>query len=359
MKKHMTTFCVVVLISLLATQAWGYTISSGFTESCHEAMTTQAITTNTDIPEDFQPVAVPIPDSEIWRLLAENLPADRGALEMSGESGDLILVSLVLGVRAPDTEGHSVTNLATLRDAHTNPAGQYPHFLRSTLDDGDAGNIKAIDGSIKHFRDTVQIALAYLKFPPEAQIISTLTYADFYGQVRVEVWAPMFFLGIAIHALQDSFSHTVRSDDLMKIRHVMNFIDAVNTGHEPGRDGLAHSGAMDNCQEDAKEIADVAIMATQELLNATANSVVSDDLAPIDTFIDRWFQYEPGCNSKNNFCDSKWTPIARREPTGPFIAGAFDCSQCSLTRHTDPKAGIFFVLMAAAVALARRKRRQA
>ncbi len=359
MTQRIAMLATLTAISITSFQANAYTISTGFTDSCHEFMTIQAVTTN-ELPTNFQPFFIPEPDSETWEILAEKvIPGPRGTtMDQFGEAGELVLISLTMGVRSPDTEGHSVTNLATLRDAHTNPAGQYQHFLRSTRDDGVDGDFQAIVGSIRFFRDTVQTALAYLKFPPRGQIITITAYADFYGQIKVDVWAPMFYLGVAMHTLQDSFSHTVRSDDLRKIRHVMNFIDAVTTDHKASRDGLAHSAAMDDCGADAEEISLVAIEATQELVNAGANAITLDSMAPIDDFIERWFQYEPGCTAQNNFCDSKWAHIARRDPTGPFIADAFDCTQTSTARPTDPKAAAFFTLLTGAAIMTRRRRRK-
>ncbi|MEO1267977.1 MAG: hypothetical protein AAFX99_07760 [Myxococcota bacterium] len=327
---------------MLPHPASAYTIATGFSESCHERMTVDAYFTLFEgieqpeqvpdwLPEEFVPLDIPIPDSEVWRKVSDSVLSGIGPMGTSdiADWQRVVVTSLALGVRHPDTEGHSVTNLDTLRDAHTNPDGQYVHFLRSSTDDHDEGNALAIIQSRQTLRDNIQTGLAYLDFPTERQLITTTVYADFYGRIQVDVWAPAFYLGVALHTLQDSFSHTVRSDDLTTIRHVMNFIDAVTTGHRPGRDGLAHSDAMDDCMGDASEIAAVALMATEEFFIAAFDARAADSLDSVDAFMDRWFAYEPGCNADNNFCDSKWASLAQKDATEPFIADIFACAQVS------------------------------
>ncbi len=319
------SFAFVTALLVLPGECEAYTIASGFTKSCHEEMTVRTILA-LDFQDELLPQGVPIPKSDSWRKLSHSMAEDN-SVELESEEQRLVVFSILLGVRSPDTEGHSVTNLDTLRDAHTNPAGQYPHFLRSTLDDRESGDVSAIEGSVEHFRNHAQLAVAYLDFPREFQLIETSIYLDFYGQVDVEVWAPAFHLGIAIHALQDSFSHTVRSDDLHTIYHVMNFIEAVNTDHYEPRDGMAHSDAMDDCQDEAKEISETAEQATEELLIVINGGLASGDAPDLDPFINRWFSYREGCVAENNFCDSKWAPLARQDPTEPFLADILECSQ--------------------------------
>ncbi len=339
-----------------ASPAWGYTIATGFSESCHERISISAFL-SVDIPEEFKiDQDIAIPQSESWRKIGDALASATG-ITFQNDPQRLVVVSLALGARAPDTEGHSVANLASLREAHTNPSGQYAHFLRSTADDGnDEGNEAAIEGSRKHFRDILQIALAYTRFPTDAQLITTTFYLDFHGRIDVEVWAPVFYLGIAMHALQDSFSHTVRSDDLRKIRHVMNYIDAIQTSHEPSRDGIAHSDAMDDCHDTAKEIAAVAQEATGELIVTMASAMSTDNLDPIDDFMDKWFAYEPGCTQSNNFCDSKWSSLAQTDPTGPFIADFFACTLVDISRAPRQWPVALWIVLGMALWIRQRRR---
>jgi hypothetical protein len=56
--------------------------------------------------------------------------------------------SVVVGVRAPDSEGHSVTDMANLRalQADRSREGQYVHALRAAGDDGIPGDLAAVTG---------------------------------------------------------------------------------------------------------------------------------------------------------------------------------------------------------------------
>jgi hypothetical protein len=47
----------------------------------------------------------------------------------------------------------------------------------------------------------------------------------------------------ALHAGEDSFTHTLRTPDMHGIVHVMNYAEAVGGTLEEERDGLAHSSA--------------------------------------------------------------------------------------------------------------------
>ncbi len=325
MKTVLLTISALCLMCIHASMAWSYTIGTGFTESCHEVMTLE-VYFDTETPPELEPLEAPIPKGDTWRTLANYLEEDN-SLSFKDDRERLAVLSLMLGVRSPDTEGHSVTNLETLREAHTNPSGQYAHFLRSTNDDYTEGDVEAIEGSVKIFRDLLQIGLAYLDFPLDAQVIKTDVYLDFYGRIEMEVWAPLFYFGVALHILQDSFSHAVRSDDLTKIRHVMNFVEAVQIGHQPTRDGLAHSTAMDNCQGPGREISEGAKVASKELFLAMSQAIQNDSLDPVDEFIGRWFVYEEGCTVQNNFCGSKWAATARQDPTVPYFSSILDCTQ--------------------------------
>jgi hypothetical protein len=63
---------------------------------------------------------------------------------------------------------------------------------------------------------------------------------DFYNRFQGDVWEPAFRLAEAMHTVQDSFAHTIRSeaDDLKKIATVLNYVDAISTDFNAERDGL-------------------------------------------------------------------------------------------------------------------------
>ena len=70
---------------------------------------------------------------------------------------------------------------------------------------------------------------------------------DQYGTFKVDVWIVAYHVGRALHALEDSFTHTLRSADLHGIIQVANYAEAIGGTLHEERDGLAHSGATNGC----------------------------------------------------------------------------------------------------------------
>ena len=134
-------------------------------------------------------------------------------------------------------------------------------------DDGPEGDEIAITGMKSAIVDLARITFESWQLPPEQQLI-VVPYFDFYGIVDIEVWAPAYYLGRALHALQDSFAHTIRSDDLSQIRHVLNYVDAIEGHLSEARDGLPHSAHMDSCDGDTLPIVMTAVTASAELIAA-------------------------------------------------------------------------------------------
>ncbi len=139
-----------------------------------------------------------------------------------------------------------------------------------------------------------------------------------------------------MHTFQDTFSHMIRSDDVREIHHVMNYIDASTVGHDEKRDGLAHSLTMDDCFGAAAEIAETATIATSELMRAFIADIRVYKGEATDQVLDDWLQLKPGCTMENNYCDSRWLEMARREQTEPLFEEAFDCSM-----HGNSKLPVF------------------
>ena len=101
--------------------------------------------------------------------------------------------------------------------------GQEEHALRAPEHDHD--EIR----SIAEMRQFIlsQVDLAYDAFQRSRseggritkqdirpQSITVDFWLEHYGIIKVPVWEPLFIMGKAVHALQDSFAHTYRSDTL-------------------------------------------------------------------------------------------------------------------------------------------------
>ena len=102
----------LVLIAAAAGPAGAYTVDSGFSDPCHELMIGAAYQ---DFILDLPTTGMQAPPGETWRelsdFLLEHMPVNPEEVD---EVKRFILVSLIVGVRSPDTDGHSVMNLQNL-----------------------------------------------------------------------------------------------------------------------------------------------------------------------------------------------------------------------------------------------------
>ncbi len=348
--RALVTLLAVVGVSPLA-QA--YTVKTAFGDGCHESITGRAFQ---DFLVDVPTIGLQLPDSQTWQKVARFVLDATGVPWSSlDEEQRFMFASLVIGARAPDTDGHSVMNLTRLRELHANPEpeGQYMHGLRGKDDDGEDGNRRAVEGTRAAILDCMQTSAYYWSLSPDKQIIKGRFFVDFYEQVDVDVWAPMYYLGVAAHVLQDTFSHTIRSDadGLRSIVHVTNFIEAIGGSFDEQRDGLAHSNAMDQCgRAEIGELVDAAVLATIDLFYAARSLFNRTDPGATQLVFDAWIRYQDGCNLQNDLCgNSRWIEQARTDPTRPYLG-------CSVARGPGSSAWLAPVLMSFAFLLLRRRR---
>jgi uncharacterized protein (TIGR03382 family) len=345
---------LATLLALAPGAASAYSLKSGFTESCHEKISVGAYL---EVVPRLDPEGVPIPDSEEWDKLStgliESLDLEARYPEIVEPEKRLILISLLIGVRAPDTEGHSVSNLRGLRRLHADPSpeGQYAHALRGPGDDGPEGDAAAVAGTREIIVGLFRDAYASTRRAPEDQIVTAHTYLDFYGRVPVEVWEPAYLLGRAVHAVQDSFAHTIRSDDLTRVIHVMNYVDAIAGDLDEPVDGLAHSETMDACEGDNEPVVAAALRASAETIAGGALAVRTGDAEIVSAVLDRWLVHQPGCTAANDYCGSKWAAYARREQTGPYLEEIVGCAT------TGGRAALPWLALLGVAWLLRRRRR--
>ena len=334
-----------------ASSAHAFSISSGFTTGCHEMITSNAYK---DFLVHLPVVARKLPEDDIWRDLVDYLLRDfpEEAKELD-ETRKFMLVSLLVGNRSPDTEGHSITNLNYLRQLHSDPSaeGQYAHSLRGPADDGQDGNAVAVAGTREMLRSLFHEADLAGKALPDDQIIDAPFYLDFYGQIQVPVFAPLYYIGRAAHCIQDSFAHMVRSqqDNLRKIVHVLNYAEAIGSEFDETRDGLAHSDSMDDCENvetvdtgGGPNTVGAAIEATTDLFIAYRELVEGRDPEAVDHLLDKWVVYKPGCTLDDKFCDNGlWLDVVRQKQTGPYLG----CSSSPSKMPMLPWIGIMAILL--------------
>lgn len=342
---------VCVGCALIHAPAMAYTVGSGFSDRCHEQLTVDAyLGYAIDLPTE----RVPIPDSETWRQIGGEI-LDSLGVEVTDERYALVVASLVIGVRSPDTNGHGILDFDSVRLLHLSPEGQYVHALRAIDDDGSDGNTVALAGIRAQILGSVDEARRYAALPPEEQIIEVDVYLEFYGTVKVEVWAVAYHLGRAMHTLQDSFSHTIRSDDLFRVRHVMNYVEAVAGDLDEGRDGMAHSDSMDTCTDETAGLFNAAGEATIELLIASSLALSEEGDDPVVEVLETWLREEPGCTDANDYCGSKWVAVAREKPTGPYLETFLGCAIRTVEPRTPSAPTVALIGLLAFVGYRRRR----
>jgi hypothetical protein len=308
--------------------ARAFTVRALDRAACHEEMTRDAFLALVAGGFDAE-AEVPLPGSHRWAEIAAYLGDDL----FSGAEGDaerFALFSLVIGSRYPDLRGASATDIQSLREIHRDPERQDSHFLREKGDDYAAGDLAAIARGKEYIRALVTRAAASLARPRDEQIEERSVYVELYGEVSTPVWVPAYLFGVAMHTVEDSFSHTVRSDDLTRVRHVCNYIEAVTNDYDLERDGLRHSWAMDRCAKESKELAAAAVPAFVDFLATFAATIegASPD-ASLDAFFAAWMAHEPGCDDANDYCGSKWAELARTDPSLPLWDTLFGCGFAS------------------------------
>jgi MYXO-CTERM domain-containing protein len=333
--------------------AHAFTVKTAMFAGCHEKLTGRAFQ---DFLVNVPTVGLPLPHSETWQKVARFVLDQTGLpWDTLDEEQRFMLASLVIGARVPDTDGHSTLNLTQLRQLHADPdpAGQYRHGLRAKDDDYQDGNRTAIEGTRAAILDNIQNSVAYFWLPPEKQIIKGRFFIDFYDEFELDVWAPMYYLGIAAHTLQDTFSHTIRSDadGLRSIVHVTNFIEAIGGELDETRDGLAHSSAMDECDRAAiRDVVDAAVLATIDLFYAARSEYNRSDPAATQLALDTWVKYQDGCTPENDLCGNRrWLEQFRKDPTKPPLG-------CTVAGGKTNPAGLALAILALALPLVRRRR---
>ncbi|MBX3273246.1 MAG: hypothetical protein KF729_23480 [Sandaracinaceae bacterium] len=345
-----SAWCAVVLgafVVLCPRSAQAFAIGSTVSEACHERITLDAL--EAAPPFDLTPVDVP--DAAWWRLAGHYARTLDAAREPTSGAARLVLTTAVLGVRSPDLGELGLVHIHNLREIHLLDERQVNHFLRRNDQDGDEGGAAAIADGRAHILALIEASARAYDADPRARLLSEITvYVERYGQVGIDVWRPLFLLAQALHALQDSFTHTYRSDDARRILVIQNYVEAVTPRHDEARDGPRHSDTLDDCR--LPEVAPLAAAATQastELVGAVQRYWLDRDLAPVEAALDRWTSVDPDCGAASDYCGSRWPALARTAETGPLLG----CAAASGGR--SPRAP-FAALSLACSALAARRR---
>src|SRR5439155_16194127 len=198
---------------------------------CHEKITTEALrTTRLQLEMAATPRAT---DDE--RALIDDLQ-----FAPDQDMRDLAGATLLIGVRDNDLKGESQDDLTILSAIHGNPDNQREHCLRGPGQKEPGGSAAAIADCRAFIRGRMLEALDGLDGagkPDLARRIPLGLHLSLRG--RVDALLPAYYVrtGQALHALQDSFTHTYRTPDGMKITVALDWVDSVNGSLIDSRDG--------------------------------------------------------------------------------------------------------------------------
>lgn len=336
MGAHRTLVLAAALGATLSSSdaALGYTIGTSATPYCHERITVQALGFLGNSRSQDLPVALGPLGSRGTRAaqLARHLRAKAGsATAPPGLEGTLD--GLLIAVRAPDVSDAHVLNLERVRELHMAPESQAGHFLRSPGDDRAEGGAHALQAARAFLREKIVTSRGTSARDRETSADIDV-YVEYHGRQTLSISRALIPLGQALHAFQDSFSHSYRSADTFRIATLATYVDALSTDYDEGRDGPRHSTALDDCDRaGTAALVRAAIQGTAEVLDATATFWLTGEMAPVDAVLDRWLGAEPGpCTLDNDYCASPWVSEARQGETHQVL----DCALKGAGLRSDP-----------------------
>lgn len=341
---HAWALLAVLLMTPTASHA--YSLQTAVSRSCHEQITARSLGVLLELVD--VDARVEVPDDPVLDRLLDTLQFPGTA--DADDATRFLMLSIIVGVRSPDTDGHSTFDLAALRRLHADPdpRGQYAHALRGPDDDGIEGDIAAVDGTLAAIIEEVMLGA---ELSAGGAIVRKPAYLDHYGRIEVPVVLFAWHVGRAIHALQDAHAHMIWDADIRHVVGVLNYVDAVE-GHLDSHDGLAHSNALDDCdRDDVAPMVEAATRRTSAMVRAIVTAVETRDETPLrrglaacpDAATDPdtcgWLVYNPACRAAvaaddtaaidaacctdaNDFCGSPYAEIAREDSVGPYLGCA-------------------------------------
>jgi hypothetical protein len=284
-------------------QASAYTIANALSFGCHEAITAQALRT----VRLSLSAAAPLPTSDDEHALIGDLQFTPDA-DMTDLGGATLLVS----VRDNDLKGRGADDLSELSDVHGDPANQEEHCLRGANDKEPGGTASAMVACRAFIRERIQEALAGLDAsgtPDLSRRTPLSVHLSLRGGVTASLPTYYVRIGQAIHAAEDSFTHTYRTADERKITVALNWLDQVNGTLVEQRDGPGHSTALDDCSDADALRKTRHVLATQAatdllLVTLAPNMTVEQKMASADNVLDTFLTYSPGCTYDNAWCSA-------------------------------------------------------
>ena len=336
---------LIVCLGAAPHAAFAYTIKNELSAGCHEVITTAALRT---VRSDGR-TAPPLPATSDEQALIGDLQ-----FVPDPDMQDLGAATLLMAVRDNDLKGRSADDLTQLALVHGSPDGQEEHCLRSASEDEPGGTQAAIADCQAFILGRITEAIAGLDAAgqPDPTNRTTLTvYLSLRGQVDAPLPTYYVKMGQAIHAIEDSFTHTYRTPDSTKITVTLNWIDKVGGNLVESRDGPAHAAQLDRCDDpDALRTTRhaLAVKAAVGVLTATLDPQMSSDqkMAAAGAVLTTYLSYSPGCTSDNGWCNA------------PERAYADSSCGCHVGKARGTLGATIAAGLVAFIAVARRTRRR-
>ena len=305
--------------------AHAYTISSAITTGCHEKITTDALrAVRLELAS-----AGPLPANRNERALIDDLE-----FTPAGDMTDLGGATLLVGVRDNDLKGRDSMALSQLALVHGDPSAQREHCLRNSHEKEPDGSKTAVNDCRTFIRERIAQALVGLdaaSTPDLAQRTSLPLYLSLRHAVDASLPTYYVRIGQAIHAIEDSFTHTYRTPDSTQITVVMDWVDEANGNLVEATDGPPHSSELDRCDDPddlRQRRRELATEAATAVLHTTLDPNQTNDqkMAAVEVILDKYLSYSPGCTFDNNWCQA-----AERQ----YGNSQFGCSMGGPQRRTS------------------------
>lgn len=334
---------------VLPSDAQAFKIVSALTDGCHENITMGSLGKSSPaFNGDGTPSTASLLARFVQRVTTEGIPQDEASRGLRRENANrygwggyteaeqYILASFLAGVRAPDTGGYSIVDFSQIRGSHIRDDEQSAHFLRRKDSDGTQGDIAVIQETTTRLATLANAALTQWATGGTAETRVRWTFA-FYGERDVSVFGPAYNLGLIAHAVQDSYAHALRDENDLRVIAIANYLEVILDGFSDDRDGPGHSERLDQCNvndsfdaprinEARRQTARVFEVLDQQMAsNGVDTSAFSAALAAV-------FDYKPGCNGANRYCNGLWYQKSLEDVSKPYEVG---CGLARPASHHD------------------------
>ncbi len=336
MIKHCLFACIILAgITLSAPRGLAFQVSSPIHADCHERMSFHALEQMESKPGFPAQVE---PDDE---FLADKLQFDPLPYGI-----DRLTLSLIIGARYNDLHGASVLEIDTLVPVHNQPEFQNEHCLRQAFQDGEDGARGALLDCRDFIAQMVERACGDSDHPDPWLLEEVEVFLRFRGPAPVPLSRLYFNLGRALHTVQDSFSHTLRSTETNNIIEIFNWIEVLEQTHEAGRDGFAHQALMDDCNCKSEHFSPLladARQASVDFLDAVFSAADAQDRnRRLNAFFEQWMSFQAGCNLENNYCDH---PLLDEIEGDDFRCSAASSCGCEASKASTNRTWVSIFLL--------------